>query len=130
MKRYASLFLAVNIMLCYGGFRLDALASIKPASGKVRASCHATSNDDYATKSDQAPHRLNKPHGIVSSSCCLESLTNTSPDLNAKIEIIFIDRTQPAILNNGVDYLKQLRDNSLREHDPPDLQISNSTFLL
>jgi hypothetical protein len=130
MKRYTSLFLAVIILLCYSGFRLDAFASIKPATGKVHASCHASSNDDYETKSDQASHRLNKPHGIVSSSCCFKNLTSTSPDLNAKIEIISIDRTQPAILNNGRDYLKKLRDNSLREHDPPDLQISNSTFLL
>jgi hypothetical protein len=60
----------------------------------------------------------------------LEVLTNTSPDLNSKIEVVLIDRAQKQILIQDRNWLEQLRDNSLREHDPPDLQITNSIFLL
>jgi hypothetical protein len=63
-------------------------------------------------------------------SCCMEVLTNTSPDLNSRIDVVLIDRTQKQIPVQDRNYLEQLRDNSLREHDPPDLQITNSIFLL
>ena len=129
MKRFFSLFLVVNILVCYGGFCRDSFASADSARVKPDSDCRSMNHENDKTANENSSRIINNSAN-TDSSCCSESLTNTYPDLNAKIEIVSIDRTQPAILNNGKDHLQKLRDNSLREHDPPDLQISNSTFLL
>jgi hypothetical protein len=129
MKRFFSLFLVVNILACYGGFYRNTFASTDPARVKPMSGCHLMNHENNKPANENSSRIINDSAN-TDSPCCSESLTNTHPDLNAKIEIVSIDRTQPAILNNGKDHLKKQRDNSLREHDPPDLQISNSTFLL
>ena len=129
MIRFASLFLAVNILICYGGLRGVSFAETDAPQVQTSLGCHGMSHDRYKTGEENTA-------GIMSSSenpddsCCMEVLTNASPDLNAKIEVVLIDRTQKQILIQDRNYLEQMRDNSLREHDPPDLQITNSSFLL
>jgi len=63
-------------------------------------------------------------------SCCQDTLTNAHPDLNGRIEVVTIDRSYLHLINEYKTYLNKLVDGSPREHDPPDLQISLSTFLL
>ena len=129
MMRLLSLFLALNILICYGGFCRDSLAAADAPQSKASSGCHGMSHQsDKAVKENTA--------GVVNASenadnsCCMEVLTNASPDINAKIEVVLIDRTQIRTLVRDRNYSDQIRDNSLREHDPPDLQITNSTFLL
>lgn len=129
MKRFLSLFLVVNVLVCYGGFFRSAIASEGSTQVKSSSGCHSISHETNKTGNENAPKIINNSDNN-NISCCFESLTNTHPDLNAKIEIISIDKTQLAVLNEGKDNLNKILDNSIREHDPPDLQISNSTFLL
>lgn len=101
-----------------------------PTNGKASVSCHTNNHDNNKIKSIQTPYILKKRDGRVFSDCCFKSLTNIFPDLNERIELVSIDRTQSAIVDNVKCHLKKLTSNSLRDHDPPDLQIANSTFLL
>jgi len=134
MIRFSSLFLALNVLICYGGFYRDSFAAAVAPQARVSSGCHGMSHDEVNHESAKTGEE--NTAGIMNSSenpddsCCMEVLTNTSPDLNAKIEVVLIDRTQKQILIQDRNYLEQMRDNSLREHDPPDLQITNSSFLL
>lgn len=87
------------------------------------------SHESKASESSALPGIVNDNtrHG---ESCCHEALTNGQPDLNARIEVVTIDRSYQHITNEGKINLEKLLDCSPREHDPPDLQISFSTFLL
>lgn len=128
-----SLFLALNILICYGGFCRDTFAAAGAPRAKVLSGCHGMSHEvkhESAKTGETDTARIMDSSKNPDDSCCLEVLTSTSPDLNSKIDVVLIDRTQKQILVQDRICLGQLRDNSLREHDPPDLQITNSIFLL
>lgn len=129
MIRFASLFLAVNILICYGGLRGASFAETDAPQVQTSLGCHGMSQDKDKTGEENTAGIMNASEN-ADDSCCMEVLTNTSPDLNSKIEVVLIDRAQKQIPIQDRNYLEQLRDNSLREHDPPDLQITNSIFLL
>ena len=63
-------------------------------------------------------------------SCCQDTLTNAHPDLNARVQLATIDKSHLHVINESKTNLNKFLDGSPREHDPPDLQISFSTFLL
>ncbi len=134
MIRFSSLFLAINILICYGGFCRDSFAAASTPQAKVSSGCHGMShhevNNGSAKTGETDTARIMDSSKNPDESCCMEVLTNTSPDLNSKIEVVLIDRTQKQTPVKDRICLEQLRDNSLREHDPPDLQITNSSFLL
>ncbi len=127
--RLSSLFLALNILLCYGGLYRDAFAESSVPQAKTSGGCHGMSRESNASGSNTAT-------GIVKDSesrdvsCCQDTLTNAHPDLNARIQVATIDRSQLHVINESKTNLNKFLDGSPREHDPPDLQISLSTFLL
>ena len=129
MMRFLSLFLTFNILICYGGFCRDSFAVTAAPQAKMTSGCHGMSHEKQRTGEENTARAI-KDSDSPNKSCCQEVLTNTFPDLNAKVEVVFIDRTKQKTVIQDKNYLDQLRDNSLREHDPPDLQVSNSTFLL
>lgn len=134
MARFMSLLLALSILVCYGGLYRYSFAADDAQEVNTPSGCHGVSRDGVDHKSPEngkensskVINGSNSPDG----SCCMNVLTDSSPDLNARIEFVLRDRMQRQIIVQDRQYLDQLRDNSLREHDPPDLQISNSTFLL
>ena len=126
---WGSFFWAVNFLICYGGLRGVSFAETDAPQVQTSLGCHGMSHDRYKTGEENTAGIMNASEN-ADDSCCMEVLTNASPDLNAKIEVVLIDRTQKQILIQERNYLEQMRDNSLREHDPPDLQITNSSFLL
>ena len=129
MMRFASLFLVVNILLCYSGIRLDAFASTKTTSAKTVMGCHGNSTITKESGEKSVALRVHRSSEKISS-CCLDGLTNTSIDQPAKIEKILVRRITLSNLYYQTGYVNKTLDLSQREHDPPDLQISNSTFLL
>ena len=130
MIRFASLFLALNILLCYGGMYRDAFAVNRAPEAKTSHGCHGmTAHESKPSESTTHPGIANESSGR-DSSCCHDALTNTNPDLNSRIEVVNIDRTHLQVINESKSSTEKLKDVSPREHDPPDLQISFSTFLL
>jgi hypothetical protein len=129
MMRFASLFLVVNILLCYSGIRLDVFASTKTTSTKAVMGCHANGPIAKETGEKSVVHGVHGSSEKISS-CCLDGLTNASIDQPAKIEKILVHRITVSNLYYQTAYVNKTLDLSQREHDPPDLQISNSVFLL
>lgn len=130
MIRFASLFLAMNILLCYGGLYRDASAVIGTPEAKTGSGCHGMMTHASKASGTDTAQGIAKDSGGRDESCCQDALTNTHPDLNTRTLIATIDRSYPHLINEGKTSLEKLLDGSPREHDPPDLQISFSTFLL
>lgn len=129
MIRFSSLFLALNILLCYGGLYRDASALIGAPEAKTGSGCHGMSHESNVSETGTYP-RITPNKSGQDESCCQDALTNAQPDLNARIEIVTIDRSYLHVINEGKTSLEKRLDGSPREHDPPNLQISLSTFLL
>lgn len=129
MIRFSSLFLALNILFCYVGLYRDAFAISSAPRAKTSSGCHGISHQSLET-GEEIPARLTNYSVCPDHPCCMEVLTNSSPYLNPQIEVLVTDRTQRCIIIQDRQYLDQLRNNSFRDHDPPELQITNSIFLL
>ncbi|MEW6145948.1 MAG: hypothetical protein AB1598_13110 [Thermodesulfobacteriota bacterium] len=129
MKRFTSIFLVFNIILCYSGFQPDVVASTETAPAKTVMSCHG--NVGVAKESSEKPamHRIHGPSGKISS-CCLEGLTNAPLDPPSKIDPVLVHTVSLTNMYYQRGYVNRAQGFSQREHDPPDLQIVNSTFLL
>jgi hypothetical protein len=129
MIRFSSLFLALNILLCYSGLYRDAFAVSSAPQANTSSGCHGMSRESNAPESNTAPGIVNDSESR-DGSCCQDTLTNAYPDLNARIQVVTADRSHLHAIKEGKINLNKLLDGSPREHDPPDLQVSFSTFLL
>ncbi len=124
MKAF-SLFLILNIIVCYSGLcaSLPSYASVE----QVEESCHTMDHDgtSYIINIVQRFNQTLENH----SSCCFESLINNTAHEYVKVYNTDIPR---AIIPNLIiaKYDTKFKDRSLSEHDPPDLQVLNSTFLI
>jgi hypothetical protein len=129
MKRFTSIFLVLNILLCYSGFQLNAFASTKTTPAKTAMGCHGNS---HITKNSTEKTVGYGTDGSSekASSCCLSGLTNAPLDPPSNIPGLLVHRVSLANLNYQTGCVSRAQGFSQREHDPPDLQIVNSTFLL
>lgn len=87
------------------------------------------SRESNAPQSNTAPGIVNDSESR-NGACCQDTLTNAHPDLNTRIQVVTLDKSHLHAINEGKINLNKLLDGSPREHDPPDLQVSFSTFLL
>lgn len=129
MRRFTSIFIIVNLLLCYTGLYHGALASLKPAPGKISSGCHSMSHSGKETNSGYINRTINKSAGSIHS-CCYDSLPNAPVDQYLAFGEDLVYEITIANLNRNAYHLKTALNCSPREHGPPDLQVSNSVFLL
>jgi hypothetical protein len=131
MKRFTSIFLVINILLCYSGLQLEVFASTKTSPANAVMGCHGNSHITKTKKSTEKTLGYGT-HGSSekTSSCCLNGLTNAPIDPPSNIYGIPVHTVSITNLYYQNGYVNRAEDFSQREHDPPDLQIVNSTFLL
>jgi hypothetical protein len=127
-----NLFLILTLLACYSGFGSRSVYSSTPSSN---SSCHSIKKEEHAQnkhKSDAAIYYLSEHVMKHSASrCCFESLTNAP----LKDQLAFKDLISDASFINSSDIETNKHLNlglsvSIREHDPPDLYVSNSSLLL
>lgn len=127
-----NLFLVVTLIACYSGF---GSRSVFPSISSSNSNCHSMETEDHTPNqhaSDAPVYYLNEHemnHGAYR--CCFESLPNapqkdhlTLKDL--KLDALFVNSSALEINKLGNLSLRT----SVREHDPPDLYVSNSSLLL
>ena len=127
--RVLSLFLAFSLFICYGGLCRDGLALSTPSEAESQAGCHNMNHGSEQTGIQAHNSKINNSV-VNASSCCSESLLNADSDQSAKVDRILVRKIPIANLNTNISHPNRSKDISHREHGPPDLQISNSTFLL
>lgn len=128
--RYLHLFLIFNVIVCYAGVCGDTAHSVT-LSGSAAESCHGTGHE--MTGADDNGIALNGSgrESAQDSPCCLDYITSSSAGEYSSA-VFTITEILPVLelhsANLAINKLSQ--DQLLRGHDPPDLQVSYSSFLL
>ena len=125
--RIIHFFLILTITICYGGLCNLSIASASPAN-EVKESCH---NMDQHTESipETIIEQENKRTEDVNLSCCNETITNNTSDQFVKV--YYTNAPKLSIQNVVLSKrYKKISYRAIKEHDPPDLQVINSTFLI
>ena len=129
--RFISLFLIFNIALCYSSI---CSATVIVAEGTDQMGSHCDmANPDVANSSDdfQVLIQNTSTTDTENSQCCYESLTNSSVedslDKNILAVLYLLDFPSYLDSNNSKNIDLIITRNS---HDPPDIYLSVSSFLL
>lgn len=129
MKRYIYFVLVVSLFICYSGFSPEVMASFKPTPDTASSGCHGMSISGLDAESGKTDHTINNST-ISVHTCCHDSLLNAPVDDYSAFANGLVYTITVVNLNGDAYRLKTAPDRSPREHGPPDLQISNSVFLL
>ncbi len=130
--RFLSLFLIFTIMVCYSSGICSEAFFVSENVEQPSTHCEMM-NHAEADESDASQVLIQSADSTDSSDsfCCYEALTNSSPDDNMTDigqEILFI-----LDLPNALDNRKFKSKDSIitrSTHDPPDIYLSVSRFLL
>ncbi len=129
--RFISLFLIFNIALCYSGI---CSATVFVAEGTDQMGSHCDmANPDVANSSDESKVLIQNPNtpDTKNSNCCYEGLTNWSVEgsldknLLAVLYLLDFPSYLDAINSKNIDLII-----TRSSHDPPDIYLSVSSFLL
>ena len=130
--RLLSLFLIFTIMVCYSGGVCSAVVLVAEESEQPSTHCEMM-NHAEADESDASQVLFQSADSTDSSVslCCYEALTNSSTDYNITNigqEVLYI-----LDLPTSLDNRKPKSKDSIiakSTHDPPDIYLSVSRFLL
>ena len=129
--RFMSLFLILNIVLCYSGICFAGI-SLDEGAKEMSSHCDMKShNDDNGSDTSQVFIRSLSPADYDNSQCCYEGLTNSSvkTSLDSTMFAVLYTKDLPDHLKSNsskkIDYI-----NTGSFHDPPDIYLSVSRFLL
>ena len=129
--RFISLFLIFNIVLCYSGI-CSATVLIAESSDEMGSHCDMTNHSAAdSTGESQVLIQNTSATDAENSECCYEGLTNSSIEVNLDKNILavlyLLDFPDHFDSNNSknIDLI-----NSSSSHDPPDIYLSVSSFLL
>jgi len=129
--RFISLFLIFNVALCYSGI---CSATVFDAIGTETMGSHCDmTNHDAGDSSDESQVLIQNSSAtnIGNSECCYEGLTNSSIEVNLDKNILavlcLLDFPDHFDSNNSknIDLIT-----TRSSHDPPDIYLSVSSFLL
>ena len=129
--RFISLFLIFNIALCYSG--VCSATVVRVVSTDEMGSHCDMANHAAADSADESQVLIQNTSATdaENSECCYEGLTNSSIEVNLDKNILavlylldFPDHFDSKISKN-IDLI-----NSSSSHDPPDIYLSVSSFLL
>ncbi len=132
MKRLFYIFSAAALFVCYSGFCSEKLDSAFPFSTNMdKAGCHKMGHGVEKAESGMTGQKLNNEGEASTTPCCFDSLVNAqATDQMPQLWTIEVGQLDFTILNDKVLYSEVIQNRTPREHDPPDLQKLNSTFLL
>ena len=129
--RFLSLFLIFNIALCYSGI-CSATVFEAISAGTMGSHCDMT-NHNAADSTDESQVFIQNAGAadLENSQCCYEGLTNSSIEVNLDKNILVV-----LYLLDFPSYLDSNNSNNIdliptrSSHDPPDIYLSVSSFLL
>jgi hypothetical protein len=127
-----NLLLVLTLLACYSGFGSKSAYSSIPSSNP---NCHSIKKEGHSQnkhESDVTIYYLNghvMNHGAFR--CCFESLPNAPQKDHLTFKDLILDAS--FINNSNLETSKHLNSSlsvNIREHDPPNLYLSNSSLLL
>ena len=129
--RFISLFLIFNIILCYSGICSETVFATEDAQ-RMSSHCEMV-NHGETDNSDESQVFIKNASATDcdNSQCCYETLTNSSieADLDQNILVVLYLLDFPSYLDsNNSKNIDLITTRSA--HDPPDIYLSVSSFLL
>jgi len=129
--RFLSLFLILNIALCYSGICFAEVSADESAS-EMSSHCDMKNHsNDNSSDTSQASIRSLSTTNSENSQCCYEGLTNSSIKTNldssmfAVLFLLDLPNHQESNSSKTIDYI-----NTSSFHDPPDIYLVVSSFLI
>ncbi len=128
--RILNIFLVLNIFICYGGLGWGNAYSAAPST-MAQESCHKMGHENNPTENPVTVIEGSSNEGSYNAYCCYDTLINSSSSEYSKVNLS-VTLVMPITYFYAEKYesVKSSQDRLLREHDPPDLRVSYSTFLL
>ncbi len=129
--RFISLFLIFNIALCYSGV-CSATASVAERTEAMGSHCDMT-NHAAADSADESQVLIQNTNATdaENSECCYEGLTNSSIEVNLDkniLAVLYLLDFPGSLDSNNSKNIDLITTRS--SHDPPDIYLSVSSFLL
>lgn len=128
--RYLHLFLIFNVIVCYAGICGNTVYAVT-SSPEAAESCHSMDHETAGAENGDIVIIGSGKEDVNDSPCCLDSLLSSSPDEYSNA-VFTITEILPVIELHSTNLAskKLTQDRFISEHDPPDLQVYFSTFLL
>jgi len=129
--RFMSLFLILNIALCYSGV---CFAGISTDEGAEEMSSHCemkNHSDDNGSDATLEIISSVNPAENDNSQCCYEGLTNSSIKIStdsAMFAVLYLIDLPDRLESNSAKKIDYINTGSY--HDPPDIYLSVSSLLL
>lgn len=124
------IFFAAAIFVCYSGLCGQATAFDNPVSAEMEmGGCHEMGHSGEKAVEVGQGQKFNNQAQVDSSCCCQNSLVNAASQL-PKLDRIVVAEIDFTYLHQKPSHSGIMESLSPREHDPPDIQTVNSTFLL
>ena len=124
--RIFTLFLILNIIVCYGGMCRSASADTN-SDYQIKESCHKM-NHHGSAKNNSAIKQDYSHNESPRLSCCDEMLINYTNYENINVYFSYIPNYKDEFCVKRPQTVRVLH--SPNTHDPPDLLLLNSTFLI
>jgi len=129
--RFISLFLIFNIALCYSGICSETVFATEDAE-RMSSHCEMANHGETDNSDEsQAIIKSSNTTDSENSECCYEGLTNSpiEADLDQNILVVLYLLDFPSYLDsNNSKNIDLITTKS--SHDPPDIYLSVSSFLL
>lgn len=128
--RILNIFLVLNIVICYGVLCGDNALSTVP-SNIAPQSCHKMNHENSPTENPDTVIAATSDEDGYGAYCCYDILIDSSSGEYSKVNLsITLVMPLTHLYTENTESVKSSQDRLLREHDPPDLRVSYSTFLL
>ena len=128
--RILNIFLVLNIVICYGGLCGDNARSAAP-SNIAQESCHKMDHENSPTENPDTVIEGTSNEDGHDAYCCYDALINSSSGEYSKVNLsITLVMPITHLYAEKYESVKSSQDRLTSDHDPPDLRVSYSTFLL
>ena len=129
--RFLSLFLIFNVVLCYSGV-CSAIAFEAKSAETMGSHCDMVNHDaGDSTDESQVLIQNTSTTETENSECCYEALTYSSIEYNSTykaLDVLYLLDFPNSLETNNSKNIDLII--TRRAHDPPDIYLSTSSFLL
>ncbi len=125
--RIFNLFIILNVIICVGGV-CSVPSAFAEFEQETAENCHSMDQHDNSASETLNIEEDFDAQSDITSTCCNEYLTNNQSDQYIKAS--FQEAPKSSVQKLIIQYCGNISHRAQRQHDPPDLQVLNSIFLI
>ena len=125
--RIFNLFIILNVIICVGGV-CSVPSTFAESEQETAENCHSMDQHDNSAADTLNIEEDFDTQSNITSSCCNKYLTNNQSDQHIKTS--FQESPKFSFQKLIIQHCENRSHRAQRQHDPPDLQVLNSIFLI